>query len=198
MGKKKNTIPFHKFMGFPAFVGVQAAALLIIAPFIPFTPEALGKGLMTWAVFQAWAMYFLGGATINMAFKTMAGYVGGIIASVILIELGGVFSGLNTPAVAWGTVLVVFFVAFLIISADRVPSINFLPSYFIGSGAYFAIMTYVPRPESIGAYTWYFQVAVPLLISAAAGLIFGWGTVYFKTWFDSKIKEEPDRLNEAA
>ena len=188
MSKNTNILPFHKFMGFPAFVGVQAAILLTIASFIPFTPEALGKGLLIWAAFQAWAMYFLGGATINMAFKTMAGYVGGIIASVILIELGGLFSGLNGAKVPWGSVLVVFFVAFLIISADRVPSINFLPSYFIGSGAYFAIITYVPRPDSIGAYTWYLQVAVPLLISAVIGLVFGWCTVVFKIWYDSKVK----------
>jgi hypothetical protein len=188
MSKTVNPVPFHKFMGFPAFVGVQAATLLTIAVFIPFTPEALGRGLLTWAAFQAWAMYFLGGATINMAFKTVAGYIGGIIASVILIELGGLFSGLDGPTVAWGTVLAVFFVAFLIISADRVPAINFLPAYFIGSGAYFAILTYVPRPESINAYSWYFQVAVPLLIACIIGLVFGWVTVYYKVWYDSKIQ----------
>jgi len=190
MSKNTNTLPFHKFMGFPAFVGVQAAILLTIAPFIPFTPAAMGKGLLTWAAFQAWAMYFLGGATVNMAFKTMAGYIGGIIASVILVEMGGVLSSLNGTTVAWGTVLVVFFVAFLIISADRVPSINFLPSYFIGSGAYFAIITYVPRPESVGAYSWYLQIAIPLLISAVIGLLFGWCTVYFKTWYDARVKGE--------
>jgi hypothetical protein len=188
MSKNTNILPFYKFMGFPAFVGVQAAVLLAIAPFIPFTPEAMGKGLLTWAAFQAWAMYFLGGATIKMAFKTMAGYVGGIIASVILIELGGLFSGLNGTTVAWGTVLAVFFVAFLIISADRVPAINFLPSYFIGSGAYFVIISYVQRPVAVDTYLWYVQVAIPLLISAIIGLIFGWGTVFFKVWYDSKVK----------
>ena len=185
-----NKVPFHKFMGFPAFVGVQAMLLLTIAPLIPFTPEAMGKGLLTWAAFQAWAMYFLGGATINMAFKTMAGYVGGIIASVILIELGGIFSGINGAVIPWGTVVAVFFVAFLIISADRVPSINFLPAYFVGSGAYFAIMTYVPRPDSIGASSWYFQTAVPILIAAVIGLVFGWVTVYYKVWFDSKVQSK--------
>ena len=175
-------------MGFPAFVGLQAMVLLIIAPFIPFTPEAMGAGLLVWAAFQAWAMYFLGGGTINMAFKTMAGYIGGIIGSVILLELGGALSGLHGPTIPWGAVLAVFVVAFLIISADRVPSINFLPSYFIGSGAYFVIITYVQRPDSIGVYSWYWQVAVPLLIAAAIGLAFGWGTVVFKVWFDSKLK----------
>ncbi len=186
MSKNENSVPFHKFMGFPAFVGLQAVILLTIAPFIPFTPEAMGKGLMTWVVFQAWAMYFLGGATIKMAFKTLAGFIGGVIASVILVELGGVFSGLNSATVAWGTVVAVFFVAFLIISADRVPSINFLPSYFIGSGAYFAILSYVPRPESTGAYSWYLQIAIPFLIASVVGLIFGWVTVYFKIWFDAR------------
>jgi hypothetical protein len=188
MSKNPNPLPFYKFMGFPAFVGVQAVILLTMAPFIPFTPAALGAGLLTWAAFQAWAMYFLGGATINMALKTFAGYVGGIIASVILIELGGLFGGMDGSRVAWGTVLAVFFVAFLIISAERVKSINFLPAYFIGSGAYFAILSYVQRPEAVGAYAWYFQVAVPLLISVVIGLIFGWVTVYFRVWFDSKVK----------
>ena len=188
MSTSTNKLPFHKYMGFPAFVGVQAAVLLTIAPFIPFTPEALGKGLMTWAVFQAWAMYFLGGATVKMAFKTMAGFIGGIIASVLLLEVGGLLSGLNSPAVAWGTVITVFFIAFLIISAERVPAIDFLPSYFIGSGAYFAIISYVQRPDSVGTSAWYFQIAGPLLIAAVVGLFFGWMTVKYKVWFDSRFQ----------
>ena len=187
MSKKRNTIPFHKFMGFPAFVGLQAMVLLTIAPFIPFTPAAIGTGLLVWAAFQAWAMYFMGGATVKMAFKIFAGYVGGIIASVVLFKLGGLFSGLDGTTVAWGTVLAVFFVAFLIISAERVPSIDFLPSYFIGAGAYFAIISYVQRPDSVGEYLWYFQVAIPLLISVAIGLLFGWCTVYFRVWYDARM-----------
>jgi hypothetical protein len=187
MSKNTNIQPFYKFVGFPVFVGIQAMILLIIAPFIPFTPEAMGKGLLTWVVFQAWAMYFMGGATVTMALKTFAGYVGGIIASVLLIKLGGFFGGINSTTVAWGTVIAVFFVAFLIICAERVPSINFLPSYFIGSGSYFAIITYVQRPVSVSEYTWYFQVSVPLLISVVAGLLFGWVTVYFRVWYDSKV-----------
>jgi hypothetical protein len=188
MSNNTNIQPFTKFMGFPAFVGVQAMILLTVAPFIPFTPAAMGKGLLTWVVFQAWAMYFMGGANITMALKTFAGYVGGIIASVVLIKLGGLFSGINGTNVAWGTVVAVFFVAFFIISADRVPSINFLPSYFIGSGTYFAIISYVHRPETVGEYAWYIQVAVPVLISVVFGLVFGWVTVYFKVWYDNKVK----------
>lgn len=183
-----NTQPFSKFIGFPIFVGIQAAILLTVAPFIPFTPAAMGAGLLVWAAFQAWAMYFMGGGTVNMAMKTFFGYVGGIIASVVLIKLGGLFSGLDGSTVAWGTVLAVFFVAFLIISAERVPSIDFLPSYFIGSGAYFAIISYVQRPDSVGEYLWYFQVAIPLLISVAIGLLFGWCTVYFRIWYDARMK----------
>jgi len=187
MSKNTNTQPFYKFIGFPVFVGIQAVILLTIAPFIPFTPSAMGKGLLTWVVFQAWAMYFMGGATIPMAFKTFAGYVGGIIASVVLIKLGGLFSGIDGTTVAWGTVLAVFFVAFFIICAERVPAINFLPSYFIGSGAYFAIISYVQRPDSVGEFAWYFQTAVALLISVVVGLLFGWVTVYFRVWYDSKV-----------
>lgn len=189
MSINSNTQPFSQFIGFPVFVGVQAFILLTMAPFIPFTPAAMGSGLLSWAAFQAWAMYFMGGATVNMALKTFAGYIGGIIASVVLIELGGLLKGLNGPTITWGTSLVVFFVAFLIICAERVPSINFLPSYFIGSGAYFAIVTYVQRPDSVGVYSWYFQVAVPLLISVVIGLLFGWCTVYFRVWYDARLKK---------
>jgi hypothetical protein len=189
MSNNTTPLPFYKFIGFPAFVGLQAMILLAIAPFIPFTPAAMGKGLLTWVVFQSWAMYFMGGGTVKMAVKTFAGYVGGIIASVILVKLGGLFSGINGSTVAWGTVVAVFFVAFLIICAERVPAIDFLPSYFIGSGTYFAIITYVQRPDSVGEFAWYLQVAVPVLISAVAGFIFGWVTVYFRVWFDSKVKK---------
>ena len=190
MSKNTNTLPFYKFVGFPVFVGIQASILLSIAPFIPFTPVVMGTGLLTWVVFQAWAMYFLGGATISMAVKSFAGYVGGVIASIILVELGGLFSGIDGAKVAWGTSLAVFFVAFLIISAERIPSIDFLPSYFIGSGAYFAILSYVERPEAISNYVWYLQIALPFLIAVVVGLCFGWCTVYFRVWYDSKVKPE--------
>jgi hypothetical protein len=87
-------MPFSKFIVLPIFVAVQAALLMLLAPFIKIGPESIGgPGLVTWISFQAWAMYFMGGCTVKMAGKTVIGYAGGIIASVVIFTLIGVFAG---------------------------------------------------------------------------------------------------------
>lgn len=180
-------MPFSKFIIIPLFIALQAFTMMVIAPFIPLTPAAVGAGLITWISFQAWAMYFLAGCNIKMGFKTLIGYLGGIIASIAIFELWKVLSMLDgkTP---WGLYVAVFIVVVFVISAQKVPGIDFVPSYFLGAGVFFALMTYLKKPEAMSTFGWYTNLAIPEMVACAIGLVFGWVTVLFQTWYEAKVK----------
>ena len=182
-------MPFHKFIIIPLFIAFQAFVMMLIAPFIPFTNLPVGgAGLITWIAFQSWAMYFLGGCNVKMALKSLAGYVGGIVASVAIFELGGAFSALNCAGTPWGLYLAVFVVVVFVICCQKVPGIDFIPAYFVGAGVFFALMTYQPKPAGIGPYAWYLQLAIPEMVACASGLVFGWVTVRFQGWYEARVK----------
>jgi hypothetical protein len=185
-------MPFGKYILIPIFIAFQAFTLMAIAPFFPGTPKEMGAGLVTWISFQAWAMYFLAGCTPKMGLKTFVGYLGGIVASVAIFELGfHVFGGLNGAAggTAWGLYLAVFIVVIFVISAEKVPGIDFVPSYFLGAGVFFALMSYLKPPDGVQALSgsWYGTLALPEMIACAVGLAYGWWTVTVKTWYVAKV-----------
>lgn len=183
-------MPFKQFIVIPVFIAFQAFTMMLIAPFVPLTgTDAGGPGLVTWIAFQAWAMYFLGGCTIKMAAKTLGGYVGGIIASVAIFELAGLFSGLSTPTTPWGLYLAVFIVVVPVISMERVKGLDFVPSYFLGAGVYFALFTYLKRPDDAAKYAWYVNLAIPEIVACVIGLAYGWWTVTARTWYEGKISK---------
>ena len=182
-------MPFSKFIVIPLFIAFQAFLLMVLTPYIPLTSKAVGgPGLITWISFQAWAMYFLGGCNLKMAAKSLVGYLGGIIASVAIFELAAVLSGLNNPTTPWGLYVAVFVVVVPVLCVQRVPGIDFVPAYFVGAGAYFALMTYLKKPADLSQYGWYVQAAIPEMVACAVGLCFGWITVAFQTWYEAKVK----------
>ncbi len=183
-------MPFKQFIAIPVFIAFQAFTMMLIARYVPFTEEAVavgGPGLITWIAFQAWAMYFLGGCTVKMAGKTIIGYVGGIVASVAIFELAGAFSALNSDTTLWGLYLAVFIVVIAVICVERIPGCDFVPAYFIGAGVFFALFTYVPKPDEVGKYAWYVDLAIPEIVACIIGLAFGWCTVKARTWYEGKI-----------
>jgi len=182
-------MPFSKFIIIPIFIAFQAFSMMLIAPYFKFsTLPVAGPGLACWIAFQSWAMYFMAGCTIKGGLKTLVGYIGGIAASVAIFELGGVFSKLNNPTTPWGLYLAVFIVVIFVISAQRVPGLDFVPSYFIGAGVFFGLMAYEKKPADLCQYTWYVNVAVPEMIACIIGLVYGWVTVLFQTWYEAKVK----------
>ena len=195
-------MPFAKFIVIPIFVAFQAFTMMLIAPYIPGNSPALAGGLMSWVAFQAWAMYFMAGCTPKMAGKTFLGYVGGIVASIAIFRLAGALQGLNGDKNLWGLYLAVFVVVVFVISAERVPGFDFVPSYFIGAGVFFGLMTHGSdsRPEGISDYAWYLQVAAPILVACVVGLSYGWVTVTFRGWYEARVspKAEEDALAAAA
>jgi len=177
---------FAQFIIIPVFISFQAFAMMLIAPWIPGTSEALGGSLLTWISFQAWAMYFLAGCTIKTGLKTLAGYACGILASIAIFELGDLLVANVSPY--WGYPVAVFIVVIFVISAEKVPGINFIPSWFIGAGVFFAFVggAYLKEPVE-HAVAGYATIAVPELIGCAVGLIFGYVTVEFRTRYEKAI-----------
>lgn len=199
-------MPFSKFILIPIFIAFQAFVMMLIAPFIPGNyvngAGAAGMGLITWISFQAWAMYFFAGfAPWNdkengpcpwMGFKTVLGYLGGIICSICIFELNKVFGALN-GSTAWGLYLAVFIVVIGVIACERVKYFNFVPAWFIGAGVFFGLMTHAAGaitnlPEGAAHdYCLYGRIAVAELIACAVGQVFGWVTVTFRGWYEPKV-----------
>jgi len=187
-------MPFSKFIVLPIFVALQAAALMLLAPLIKIGPRSIGgPGLAAWISFQAWAMYFMGGCTVKMAGKTVVGYAGGIIASVVVFTLGGLF--FEPLGGYWGTALAVFLVVVPLMCVEKVEILNFIPAWFIGAGVFFALQ-FMSGAKTMAGYV---EIAVPEMIACAIGLIFGYCTVSFRTWHEKIVMPtaEEDSAKEA-
>ncbi len=186
-------MPFSKFIVFPIFVALQAASMMLLAPFIKVGPESIGgPALVTWISFQAWAMYFLAGCTVKAAGKTVIGYAGGIIASIIIFLLIGVFVGVM--GTYWGPALAVFVVVIPLMCAERVEILNFVPAWFIGAGVFFALQFM----SGAGTMAEYAQIAVPEMIACVIGLFYGYCTVTFRTWYEKMVMPATEEAAEEA
>jgi hypothetical protein len=174
---------FSKFMVIPVFIAIQACVLMLIAPYA----RTLGEGaesLATWITFQAWAMYFLAGCSIKMALKVLAGYLGGIVASIAIFTLGDALDSSAGLGQYWGYAVAVLIVVVPVIAMERVPAFNFIPAWFIGAGVFFAFMTLKGLEHNVTVYT---NIAVPELAACVVGLVFGWVTVTFRGWYEKKV-----------
>ena len=199
-------MPFSKFIFIPLFIAFQAFVMMVITPYVPGNfvngSGQLGLGLLNWVSFQAWAVYFFAGfAPWNdkdngpcpwMGFKTFLGYIGGVGCSIAIFELNKVFGALNGTT-AWGLYLAVFVVVVGVISFERVPHFNFVPAWFVGAGGFFGLMTHAAGaitglPEGAAHdYCLYGRVAVAELVACVVGLFFGWITVTFRGWYETKF-----------
>ena len=172
---------FGKFILIPIFIAIQASTMMLVAPYLG-TPGEGAAGLATWVAFQAWAMYFLAGCTVKMAFKVLAGYLGGIVASIAIFVLG---DALAAPLGGyWGYALAVLVVVVPVIAMERVPAFNFIPSWFVGAGVFFGFMGLKGIEHTAQGYM---NVAAPELAACVVGLAYGWITVKFRGWYEAKV-----------
>ena len=190
-------MPFSKFIVFPIFVALQAAILMVITPLIKVGPASIGgPGLITWIAFQSWAMYFLGGCTVKMAGKTIAGYICGIVASVAIFTLGGFLSKYMAGSVAMP--LAVFIIVIPVMCAEKVELLNFIPAWFMGAGVFFAL-SFMHNPVTMGDYV---TIAIPEMIACVVGLAFGVCTVSFRTWYEKMVmpqkEEDAEQMKKSA
>ena len=170
-------MPYSKLFPITVFIAAQAMFMMIIESPL---------GFLSWIAFQAWAMYFLAGGTLKMGAKTLAGYFGGAVASVAIMELAKALGDWGVGG-KWNLYLAVFVVVIFVISAEKVPGFDFVPSWFIGAGVFFGLMNLDTFTAVHPRGTCTLQSGEKLMWAALVGLVFGAVTVVFRTWYEKRF-----------
>jgi len=111
------------------------------------------------------------------------------VASVAIFELGDLLAGDAGLGGYWGYAVSVLIVVVFVISMEKVPGLNFVPSWFLGAGVFFGYMAlkgYAANGDDHNL-TVYTNIAVPELAACAVGLAYGWVTVTFRKWYEAKV-----------
>lgn len=170
---------FKKFIVIPFIIALLAGTIQVIDQLLHFHVEPSGNVGFGWVAFQAWAMYFLAGGDWKGGLKTLLGYVVGILASIAIMVLGGNFAGMGFYAVP----LAIFIVVIPVIFLEKVKWLDFIPAIFIGAGAFFAFMSYVPDAT--------FAIAATTeLIYCVLGLFYGYITILIRGAYEKRVTKE--------
>ncbi|MGL5979225.1 MAG: DUF1097 domain-containing protein [Erysipelotrichaceae bacterium] len=170
---------FSKFIIIPIMIAALAFTLQAVDQAIAslFQPANVGFG---WIAFQAWAMYFLAGCDIKGGVKSFLGYVSGVAASIAIMSLGGVFASLGY----WALPVAVFIVVIPVISLEKVKWFDLVPATFVGAGAFFGFMSYIPDATFSNA-------TIVILAYCLIGLLYGFVTVTLRTKYEASLVKEP-------
>lgn len=166
-----------KYFPIALFIGAQAAILQCIDQAIcaSIFPLVAGGG---WIAFQSWAMYFLAGCTPKGGIRALIGYVLGMVASIAIMVGGGQFGSMGLGF--WAMPLILLILVPIVLYLDQAPELfNLVPAVFVGAGVFFGVMSYVPGATFQNAF-------VGEGLYCVLGLIFGWGTVTFRGWYEGK------------
>lgn len=170
---------FLKFLGFPIMVAILAALLQVVDQLLsPHLPPSGNNGF-TWIAFQAWALYFIAGGNVKGGIKTIIAFVIGISASIVIMIGAGWFGSLGFLAVPVS--LLVFVIP--VICLEKVPWMDFIPGIFIGAGAFFAFMTYIPDATFSSA-------SLTEMIYLVIGLFWGWMSITFRGMYENAVAKQ--------
>jgi len=167
---------FKKFLFVPLLIAVMALVLQVIDQLIRGYVEPAGNQGFTWISFQAWAVYFFAGCTPKGGLKALIGYALGILLSISIIKCAGLLGALGF----WTVPAAIFILVIPVMCLERVPWLDLIPAIFIGSGAFFAFITYVPNATLTGA-------AATEMIYSAIGLLFGYVSVVLRGKYEKAI-----------
>jgi len=169
-------LTLKKFIAIPFIVALLGGSIQAVDQLLHLSVEPEGNVGFGWIAFQSWAMYFLAGCDLKGGIRTLIAYVLGIVASVAIMLFGGMFSGLGFYA---GPVAV-FLVAIPVLFLEKVKWLDFIPAIFIGAGAFFAFMLYVPN-ATFGI------AALTELIYCVLGLFYGYLTIVLRGAYEKKV-----------
>ena len=161
------------------FVGLQAATVQLLDVLLHdmFLPEGnLGFACIA---FLGWPTYFMSGCNVEGGIKSFIAFIAGILAGIVIINLIPLFSfaGILSSAIA------VFIVAWLLFYYELGPKYcNHLAACYISCGTYFMFLNYVPGATLANAFA-------TEMIYLTVGLIFGYMTIAFRTWWESRSAE---------
>lgn len=168
-----------KFAVIPLIVGVLACVIQVVDNCIMGYVLPEGNVGFSWIAFQSWALYFLGGCNVKGGIKVFLSYIAGIVGSILIFKLGiGI-----TPALGFfGVPVAVGAITFFIIFLEKVEWLSLVPASFIGAGAFFAFMNYVPGATLCSAFA-------TEMIYCVLGLIFGYITIVLRTAYEAKVNK---------
>lgn len=150
---------FVRFLPHAGIIALLAAALQYVSA-VPGAKEYL----VPWAIFQTWALYFLAGASPAKGAKAAACYVLGIGAAIAIVLLGTQLTPVLGDSLAFPVAVAV--IAFTVILFERVRALDFIPAYFIGAGAFYAL-----NKDDMGL------TVTRLLVTVVVGMALGYLTV---------------------
>jgi len=166
------------FVVIPLIIAVLAFFIQIIDQLVSPLVQPDPNNGFSWIAFQAWAVYFLAGCNIKGGIKALIGYSVGIVASILIMKLAGCFSAIGFFSVP----LAVGLIAFCLIFFEKSTWFNLIPAMFIGAGAYFAFMNYIPGATFANA-------AITEIIYCILGLCFGVITIVLRTAYEKRLKK---------
>ncbi len=179
---------FKKFIVIPIWVALLAGLMQAIDQALqPIITDALAgsvagsafRGMgFGWIAFQAWACYFLAGCTVRGGGKAFTSYLLGCIASWIIMSFGGAIGSIGFFAFP----IAVFIIVIAVICLERVEWTNFIPGLFIGAGAYFGFMSYVPGATHGAAF-------LVVLGYCLFGLLWGFITVTGRAAYEKRVSQ---------
>ncbi|MEG0961570.1 MAG: DUF1097 domain-containing protein [Lachnospiraceae bacterium] len=164
-----------KYLGGPLIIAILAFICQITDQVLgPMMPIGVGFG---WVAFQAWASYFIAGCNVKGGIKAFAALVTGMIASMAILGFGGVLSG---SLGFWAFPIAILILVVPTIATEKVELLNLTPIVFIGAGAFFAIMTYVPEATFATAF-------ICETVYCLLGLVLGFLTIVIRGAYDKKF-----------
>ncbi len=170
---------FKKFLFIPLMIAVMALVLQVIDQLLRGYMAPEGNQGFTWIAFQAWAVYFFAGCTPKNGLKALIGYALGILLSISIIKCAGLLGSLGF----WTVPAAIFILVIPVMCLERVPWLNLIPAIFIGSGAFFGFITYVPNATLSGA-------AATEMVYSALGLLFGYISVVLRGKYEQAVAKK--------
>jgi len=172
---------FKQFFPIPVVIAILAFFLMLVELVFNTATGSPINCFVVWIAFQAWAMYFMAGCTLKTGVKVMLGYLGGGVASLVIMEFAGLIGFFGSMA---GPIAVLIIVV-PVICSERVPMFDFVPAWFVGAGVFFGL-TFLRGAQNAG---WgHLDVLIACLVSCLIGVIFGIVTVIFRTKYEASLK----------
>lgn len=168
-----------QFAIIPIIIGILAFFIQVLdqvlAPYMP--PSNVG---FSWICFQSWAVYFFSGCTLKGGIKAFISYALGVVVSILIMTMGGAM----VPALGFFAVpLAVGIMACLAIFLERNDWTSCIPALFVGAGAFFAFMNYVPGAT-------FYNASFTIMVYCFIGLLFGFITIFFRSKYEESVKNK--------
>jgi len=108
-------------------------------------------------------------ADVNGGFKTLLRYATGIVITILIFKLAGMFGSIGFFAVP----IAAFILVSIVIFAEKAPPLDFIPAIFIGGGAMACFLSYIERST-------YSNASIIILLYILIGLLYGNITVLLR------------------